>query len=639
MEVECEFCKKSFSKPSILVHIGRNESCKSHYGNRFDELKRKKNNEKKQRSRKKLGTEKEYKRQRELYAQNSRKKEKKKQYSQEKQSKLASEDGGEFEKVNITSRENYSNMESIKFDLPTTYKGNISALPTNSIVLNPNQSLKSNVVEKKDSNGTLKDIDPTSNEANKEFENLNDKRACKFCKKKFSLSTILKHLSHNAACKSSYGNKYMKLERKIVKEKRQLAKEKNTENKEESIEKNVDNPNFRMEIHETKIPEHSVDDLNNDSNVCCKFCKRQFPQQSLLRHISRNKLCRAFYGQEFDDMKKRKISNRKKQMYKEKMIKEIEERKKLFKEKQKRKQNAKEKLADNAMLPEIELNQNESDISEESDELVSCEFCKEKFISKSILIHIAKNKSCKSHYGPKFDEMKKENNRMKMQLYRQRIGSNKEIELYASDPRKKEKKKQYYILNKEKIKGYQKKKYEEVLEQKRAFWHEENKKWKVWFIADHKKDRDQKARRDNDDGLKYTKRQVQYGSKIIGENNNILKNFEQEIEETHKMFLKKIEEAFECAKDKDDTNTIDKIYLDLYTNDLRTVYDYWHDLRLRINVKFIKMAKEMGKKYSGSITCQCKKCQDSIGLENIKQAKLRIVPGLIKDMLKSIGKK
>ena len=78
--VVCEFCKKSFSKTSILVHIGKNESCKSHYGSRFDELKRKKNCLRKQQSRKKLGKEKELKRQRESYAQNRKNKENKRQY-------------------------------------------------------------------------------------------------------------------------------------------------------------------------------------------------------------------------------------------------------------------------------------------------------------------------------------------------------------------------------------------------------------------------------------------------------------------------------------------------------------------------------------------------------------------------------
>ena len=173
-QVECEFCKKTFSKSSILVHIGKNKSCKSHYGNRFYDLKRKKNNEKKQRSRKKLGKEKELKRQRELYAQDSKKKEKKRQHFQTKQSKLASEEGWQYRTSIDVSEE----------------------------------------------------IDTKSVEANKEFEDSNDERACKFCKKKFSLSTILKHLSHNATCKSSYGEKYEKLERKIIEERRQLAKKK-----------------------------------------------------------------------------------------------------------------------------------------------------------------------------------------------------------------------------------------------------------------------------------------------------------------------------------------------------------------------------------------------------------------------------
>ena len=156
-QVECEFCKKSFSKSYIFVHIGKNESCKSHYGNRFNELKRKKNNERLQRSRK---------------------------------------------------------------------KNNI--------------------------------------EADMEFEDFKDKRECKFCKKKFSLSTILKHLSNNETCKSSYG-KYKEIERKIIKERKQLAKEKNTDNKEMISETIVDHPNSRMEIHETNIPEDSVDDLNDDA--------------------------------------------------------------------------------------------------------------------------------------------------------------------------------------------------------------------------------------------------------------------------------------------------------------------------------------------------------------------------------------
>ena len=239
-------------------------------------------------------------------------------------------------------------------------------------------------------------------------------------------------------------DKYKKLERKIIKERKQLAKKKNPENRERIAKKIDDCPN-------SKVPKELVDVFDNDLKVSCKFCKRQFLQKSLLRHISRSKLCKAFYGEEFNEMKRVKISNRKKQNYRVKQDKEMEEKMRLVKEKQKRTEIAKEKLTGSAILPEVELNQKGSDSSEESDE-VSCEFCKEKFISSSILIHISMSKSCKSHYGPKFDEMKKEQKRIKMQLYRQRIGSSKEIELYASDPRKKEKKKQYYIKNQKKNK-------------------------------------------------------------------------------------------------------------------------------------------------------------------------------------------
>ena len=37
------------------------------------------------------------------------------------------------------------------------------------------------------------------------------------------------------------------------------------------------------------------------------------------------------------------------------------------------------------------------------------------------------------------------------------------------------------------------------------------------------------------------------------------------------------------------------------------------------NVKFIEMAKRMGKNYPGNMTCQCYKCQDGIGVKNIKK--------------------
>ena len=173
------------------------------------------------------------------------------------------------------------------------------------------------------------------------------------------------------------------------------------------------------------------------------------------------------------------------------------------------------------------------------------------------------------------------------------------------------------------------------------FGQKTGKKSSAKLLADYKKGKDERPRQYNDWGLEQAKRDVQNGSKIIGESKKATKKFEEEIGETHKTFLKRIDEAFEFAKDETDTKIIDTFYegLDNYhsTNrDLRTVHRTWHDLRLSINLKFIEMAKEMGKKYPGCITCLCKKCQDTIGLENIKKAKKRIVPGLLKNLKNSL---
>ena len=70
---------------------------------------------------------------------------------------------------------------------------------------------------------------------------------------------------------------------------------------------------------------------------------------------------------------------------------------------------------------------------------------------------------------------------------------------------------------------------------------------------------------------------------------------------------------------------VQKIYLELLDEHLvvknsRTISKTWHDLRLSTNVKFIEMAKQMGKSYPGNLLCKCYKCQDGIGVKNIKKA-------------------
>ena len=64
-EVSCEYCNEKLLQCTILKHIGHKEACKSHYGPRFEEMKRKKNKDRKRKSRQKLGTGHELKQQKE----------------------------------------------------------------------------------------------------------------------------------------------------------------------------------------------------------------------------------------------------------------------------------------------------------------------------------------------------------------------------------------------------------------------------------------------------------------------------------------------------------------------------------------------------------------------------------------------
>ena len=66
-EVTCENCDKKFVQSTILMHLSHRKDCKSHYGPRFEDMKRKKNRHKKRKSRQKLGTEHELKKNREAY--------------------------------------------------------------------------------------------------------------------------------------------------------------------------------------------------------------------------------------------------------------------------------------------------------------------------------------------------------------------------------------------------------------------------------------------------------------------------------------------------------------------------------------------------------------------------------------------
>ena len=58
-EETCEHCNLTKPKTEILIHIGKTEACKTHYGPRFKAMKAQNERERKQKSRARLGKERE----------------------------------------------------------------------------------------------------------------------------------------------------------------------------------------------------------------------------------------------------------------------------------------------------------------------------------------------------------------------------------------------------------------------------------------------------------------------------------------------------------------------------------------------------------------------------------------------------
>ena len=73
-QVLCDHCKKKLHESLLLLHIGKSKTCKAHYGKRYEDLKKKKDRERKQLWRKANGK-KELERQRKLYQDKKRKEE------------------------------------------------------------------------------------------------------------------------------------------------------------------------------------------------------------------------------------------------------------------------------------------------------------------------------------------------------------------------------------------------------------------------------------------------------------------------------------------------------------------------------------------------------------------------------------
>ena len=77
---------------------------------------------------------------------------------------------------------------------------------------------------------------------------------------------------------------------------------------------------------------------------------------------------------------------------------------------------------------------------------VLCEYCKKSFEPNKILKHIGHVKACKSFYGPRFEDLKKEQQRKKVEKFRSKLSIEqhwdalvRKRELYAKNSEYREK--------------------------------------------------------------------------------------------------------------------------------------------------------------------------------------------------------
>ena len=272
----------------------------------------------------------------------------------------------------------------------------------------------------------------------------------------------------------------------------------------------------------------------------------------------------------------------------------------------------------------------------EEQKLEKCEFCNQQFPISSLLKHIGHNEKCKLFYGSRFELMKKECRKKTKENYKER-----QRQKYDEDPEEKRKKKQYYEENKEYIKSKEKEKYDKEMEEKEAKIHAEY----LNTVADetlssYKEEKFRKIQNNHENGYAMAKELFERGLKAV-ENFDLIRNakedikaFENEIEETYTKFQGEIDLAVESSKKimavevidnekvevKGSYEKVDDILKNLDTNDFNPIYDKWHSLMTAIDVKFMKIAKEMGKKYCGSMCCKCYPCQMTFGRKNIQMA-------------------
>ena len=252
-------------------------------------------------------------------------------------------------------------------------------------------------------------------------------------------------------------------------------------------------------------PKSTLTPRKSESELLCEYCKKSFAPEKILKHIGHVKACKTFYGPRFDELKKEqqrkrieKFNSNLSDKQQQNILKRNRERYAKSSEKKQKKheyaEKRKQKKLDQIQTKHIEMQEkngkkiNFFDFVEKNGKEGKewqCDFCKTFWSPTSILKHIGNVKNCKSHYGSKFDDLKKYHKRQSKQFYRKHEGTEKELEQqrkkYESDPKVKERKKKNYAKDK---------KRQAISEKKQEM--EWNKTWaKELAISSEKSARDQ----------------------------------------------------------------------------------------------------------------------------------------------------
>ena len=198
-------------------------------------------------------------------------------------------------------------------------------------------------------------------------KHLETSTSCMVCKKVFTDSTLLKHVSHSVLCKNNYPDEEFKRLQAQSTKRREKTKQNYWDKTRDESFKQIEKDND-PELIET-----------------CKYCKKKFLDSSILRHLSHKKniVCKNTYSEDEMDYMRGWAKERSTQCKKD-----FQERNRAY--------IAHQKASNYDPVLRRERYQKQKDMRDTLIE--TCKLCKKKFWHTSILRHIGQKKSCKEEY-------------------------------------------------------------------------------------------------------------------------------------------------------------------------------------------------------------------------------------------------